>query len=242
MLEPNQIIVNSMSEKFEDVNRTTYSTPEAVEIYSRDYVWPYEKFLFETYIKFEDRILDLGCGTGRSTKYLAEKSKYVIGIDMSSLFIDRGKSLHPELDLRVMNAADLLFPDNYFDFVFFSNQGIDYSDQHGKIIKEANRVLKAGGIFAYSSHNSLFVPRTWKTLQEFIKNISNWTSSYHVRVEHHENGDLYVAHNNIWAEGKMIRQAGFQLIEVLTNSYSHPRLPQIIVGLFARWPMYVCQK
>jgi SAM-dependent methyltransferase len=228
--------------EFEKINKNTYSTPEAVKIYSKDYLWPYEKFLFEQYLKPEFRVLDLGCGTGRSTKYLATKCSRVIGVDVSMPFIEQGKTLYPELDLRVMNAAELSFPDDNFDFVFFSNQGIDYSNRRQEIISEAYRVLKPEGIFAYSGHNSLAWPRSWQATKRFIEQLPHWRLGYHVRVEHHPNGDLYVSHNNIWAEEKLLNEVGFQLVEVLVNSYYYPRLPKIIVGLFVRWPMYVCRK
>lgn len=227
--------------KQEEVNRATYSTPKALSIYSKLYIWPYETALFDKYLKPGMRVLDLGCGTGRSTKYIAERGVAVTGVDMVASFIEKGKAMYPELDLRVMNATKLDFPDASFDFVFFSNQGIDYSDEREKIRREAHRVLKPGGIFAYSSHNSITIPRTRRTARDFIKNIPRLRLGYHVRSEFHENGELQIGFNNIWGETRAIESDGFKVLEIWENR-PRPSWPRILVGIFERWPMYIAQK
>lgn len=226
----------------EEINKTTYSTPKALEIYTTSYLWPYEEFLFDKYVKPGMKIIDIGCGTGRSTHFLKERGAHVVGVDMVEDFIKKGQEMYPSLDLRVMNATSLDFPDNHFDFVFFSNQGIDYSDRREEILKEAYRVTKSGAIFVYSSHNSLAFPRTRKAWVNFIKNLPNWRPGYHFRVEHHHNGDLYVAHVNIWSESKVLRNIGFSVIDILSNNYKFPRWPKLLTGFFTRWPMFVCRK
>lgn len=228
--------------KPEEINKKTYSTPKALEIYTKSYLWPYEEFLFDKYIKFGMKILDIGCGTGRSTHFLVERGAQVIGIDMVESFINKGREMYPGLDLRVMNATKLEFLDNHFDFVFFSNQGIDYSDRRKEILEEAYRVTKSGGLFAYSSHNSVAFPRTKKSWKNFIKNLPNWRWGYHFRVEQHPNGDLYVAHVNVWSESRALRKVGFKVIDILSNNGKHPHWPKILTGLFTRWPMFVCRK
>lgn len=226
----------------EDINKKTYSTPKALEVYSTKYLWPYEEVLFNTYLTPGMRVLDVGCGTGRSTIFLAERGTQVIGVDMVEQFIFEGRKLYPNLDLRVMNATKLEFPDDSFDLTFFSNQGIDYTDKRTEVLAEAYRVTKPGGIFAYSSHNSLYVPRTRKGWKNMLSNLRHWRPGYHMRVEHHQNGDLYVAHTNIWSERRMLRAAGFEVLEILSNSATHPRLPNLFAGFITRWPMYVCRK
>ncbi len=226
----------------EAVNQKTYSTPKALEIYSASYLWPYEEILFESYFKQGMSVLDIGCGTGRSTNFLKERGLKVVGVDMVETFINQGKTMYPSLDLRVMNAVSLSFPDQSFDIVFFSNQGIDYTDRRDEVITEARRVLKDGGIFAYSSHNSLTLPRTRKAWRNFIRNLGSWRAGYHFRIEHHPNGDLHVAHTNIWSEEKRLRRLGFKVIEILCNHARYPRWPKVLSGLFTRWPMYVCRK
>lgn len=226
----------------EEINRKTYSTPKALEVYTASYLWPYEIVLFDKYVKPGMKVLDIGCGTGRSTHFLAERDVQVVGIDMTESFITKAKELYPDIDFRVMNATKLDFADQSFDFVFFSNQGIDYTERRSEVAKEACRVLKTEGVFAYSSHNSLALPRTRKAWLNFLKNLPHWRWGYHFRVEHHPNGDLYVAHNNIWSEMRLLKEDGFKVVEILSNHVKYSHWPKILTGFCTRWPMFVCRK
>ena len=47
-----------------------------------------EKIIFEKYINMNNRILDIGCGTGRTTIYLYEKGfRDIVGVDISFMGI-----------------------------------------------------------------------------------------------------------------------------------------------------------
>lgn len=226
----------------EAINKLTYSTNKALEVYTTSYLWPYERVLFSDYVRPGMIVLDVGCGVGRLTKYWWEHKVNFIGIDMVRQFIDRAREIYPSADFQVMNAASLEFADASFDLVFFSNQGIDYTERRLEVMREAHRALKPGGWWIFSSHNSLALPRTRKGWANLFENFSVWRWGYHLRVEHHQNGDLYVAYNNLWAETRLIEQAGFEVVEVLSNSQRWPRWPRFITAFTTRWPMYVCRK
>lgn len=228
--------------KEESINQQTYSTPKALEVYTTSYLWPYERVMFDAYLKPGMKALDVGCGAGRLAPFWIEREVQVIGIDMVEQFIRQAKSLYPHLDFQVMNAAELKLPNAAFDFVFFSNQGIDYTERHQAVLAEAYRVLKPGGFFVYSAHNSLSLPRTRRAWRKFFRDWRAWRVGYHFRIEHHPNGDLHVAHNNIWSEQRLIKAAGFTVVEILSNNRRFPRWPKIFTGIFTRWPMYVCRK
>jgi SAM-dependent methyltransferase len=53
------------------------------------------------------------------------------------------------------------FDDASFDFVLFSFNGLDHIDHDGRVeaLQEINRVLAPGGLFLFSAHNLLSVPR-----------------------------------------------------------------------------------
>jgi len=64
----------------------------------------------------------------------------------SKLSLQYGKTIpFDQLDIRLMNAASLFFPANYFDFVY-SAWVFEHIDNVPAAIKEVNRVLKPSGI------------------------------------------------------------------------------------------------
>lgn len=105
------------------------------------------------------RVLDLGCGAGRTTRELAERGMDVTGVDISEEMIERGRALFEQLDLRVGDATDLAFDDETFDYAFFSWGGLDLIEPEThrfRALREVRRVLKRRGTFAYCFHNALY--------------------------------------------------------------------------------------
>lgn len=102
------------------------------------------------------RILDLGVGGGRTTPFLLALSAEYVGVDYSSEMVSRCRARFPAVDFRVEDARDLsAYSDASFDFVLFSYNGIDEMEHADRLrtLKEIHRVLKEGGLFAFSSHN-----------------------------------------------------------------------------------------
>ena len=62
----------------------------------------YQSLLVHRYnllISPESRVLEIGCGEGDLLFQIKAKSR--VGIDLSPEQVERGRNLHPELDLRV---------------------------------------------------------------------------------------------------------------------------------------------
>jgi tocopherol O-methyltransferase len=96
-------------------------------------------------------ILDVGCGIGGSSLYLAEKfGARVTGITLSPVQANRAKEraraagLQTKTDFQVANALNIPFPDNSFDLVWSLESGEHMPDKV-KFLKECHRVLKPGG-------------------------------------------------------------------------------------------------
>lgn len=98
------------------------------------------------------KILDLGCGTGRHTVYLANLGFQLTATDISEggLKILRKKLKSQKIknvELKHCDMASLPFPDGYFDVIL--SIYVIYHATLDKIIKtidEIYRVLKNGGI------------------------------------------------------------------------------------------------
>lgn len=136
--------------------------------------WIAEQHFVEKYFTKKASVLDIGCGTGRTTIPLQAMGYQVIGIDLVPAMIDNAKKIAEEkgltIDYRVGDATALDFETGTFDYALFSNQGwtqIPGRAERQKALKEARRVLKEGGIFIFTSHprawsnNSFFWLRQW---------------------------------------------------------------------------------
>lgn len=100
-----------------------------------------------------ENILDVGCGIGGSSLYLAQKySATAIGITLSPVQAGRAKErareagLSAKADFQVADALNMPFADNSFDFVWSLESGEHLPDKV-KFLQECYRVLKPGGTF-----------------------------------------------------------------------------------------------
>jgi len=110
-------------------------------------------------IRYDDMVLELGCGYGRVLTNLADKAREVVGIDASSSSLNLaretlGRTNHALLQ---MDAATLGFRDRTFDRVICIQNGISafHVDQR-TLITESVRVTKPGGIALFSSYSDKF--------------------------------------------------------------------------------------
>jgi SAM-dependent methyltransferase len=109
------------------------------------------------------KALDLCCGAGTNTVYLAEKGFEVTGIDISPTALEFAKAkaaqAEVKIDFSVQNFVELPFRDGIFNFVFDMGcfHHVEPSDRH-KFILGVHRVLKTGGVYmltCFSHRNGL---------------------------------------------------------------------------------------
>ena len=144
-------------------NLTTYRKPNIVNHYQfLSQLQPAEIVILEKLRPQlpQFKMLDIGIGGGRTTTHFAPLVSEYCGIDYSPEMITACKAKFiqkiPNLSLEVVDARDLSqFADNYFDFILFSFNGIDYVEHSDrlKILSEVARVGKKNAYFAFSSHN-----------------------------------------------------------------------------------------
>ncbi|MCM8805081.1 MAG: class I SAM-dependent methyltransferase [Candidatus Omnitrophica bacterium] len=92
------------------------------------------------------KVLDLGCGGGRTTVPLFKMDYKVVGINISKNLIKQLNKKFPMIDVHVGDAANLkFFKNRSFDIVLFSNNGLDClypKEKRIEALKEIYRVLK----------------------------------------------------------------------------------------------------
>ncbi|MEV0911252.1 class I SAM-dependent methyltransferase [Streptomyces hokutonensis] len=112
-------------------------------------------------VRAGQKVLDIGCGTGRFTVPMAAAGARVSGLDISRAMLDvtEGKLAAQGLsaDLHEGDMADLPFEDNSFDVVtsMLALMHIPLEDRE-RVFAEVSRVLKPGGKLVIGVKNSLF--------------------------------------------------------------------------------------
>jgi ubiquinone/menaquinone biosynthesis C-methylase UbiE len=107
------------------------------------------------------RILEIGCGIGRMTRYLADIFGEVCGTDVSGEMIQQARvrmQNFPNVKVYETSGVDfVVFPDNHFDFIFsaYVFQHVPSADVVRSNILEAYRVLKPGGVFKFQVNSTV---------------------------------------------------------------------------------------
>ncbi len=107
------------------------------------------------------RVLDLGCGAGRLTGYLAELSPEVHAIDISPTMLAHSTQAYPGVTFEERDLRDLGgFGDGTFDAVVAACNMLDAFDQDERlmVLGEIHRILAPGGVLLMSSHNRAYIP------------------------------------------------------------------------------------
>ncbi|WP_426427751.1 class I SAM-dependent methyltransferase [Staphylococcus equorum] len=104
---------------------------------------------------FKGKVIDLGCGEGRDTIFLAQKNIDIVGIDISHSAIDKAKEKIQECDgeKSIFHTGNVLYLNNFKNETFdlAMNMGclhmINKNEDRLSHIKNVNRVLKFGAYF-----------------------------------------------------------------------------------------------
>jgi len=93
------------------------------------------------------RVLDVGCGTGRYCELLAKRGAKVVGIDPSQKMLECARAkITPEckFELRLGKIEDAEFPDNHFNLVV-SALTVGHVSNLEPVIRKLSRILRSKG-------------------------------------------------------------------------------------------------
>ncbi|OGH12325.1 MAG: hypothetical protein A2776_02335 [Candidatus Levybacteria bacterium RIFCSPHIGHO2_01_FULL_40_10] len=103
---------------------------------------------FVSHFKKNDKILDVGCGSGRDSRYLFDRGLNVVGIDFSKELIKIAKKKNPKGKFLVMDFEDMDFPDSSFNGVWAHASLLHVpKDKLLSILKKIQSIMKEGGLF-----------------------------------------------------------------------------------------------
>jgi MPBQ/MSBQ methyltransferase len=183
------------------------------------------------------KVLDVGCGIGGTTRYLAKKfpQASVTGITISPGQQQRATELAKErgvenAQFELCDALNMKYEDNTFDFVWACESGEHMPDKV-RYVEEMARVLKPGGRIVIATWcqreetpewGGAFSKKERKTLDYLY---GEWTHPYFISIEEYARimgatGKLERVETDDWAE---------QTIPAWRHSYW--------VGVWDPWPV-----
>lgn len=196
------------------------------------------------------RAFDIGCGTGRSTRFLRSLGLDTVGADISEEMIKRAYELDPKGDYRLVKDADLSqFANESFDLVLsaFTFDNIPTQARKMTLFREMARVLKPfGRIISLVSTPEIYL-HEWASFstKDFPEN-ARARPGDEVRIIVTAIGDPRPVVDILWPDKEYretYEECGLRVIE-LHNPLGKPEEPYFWVNetKIAPWGIYVLAK
>lgn len=137
-----------------------------------------EHLISQVDISAETRVLDIGCGIGGTSRFVADRTgAHVTGIDLTPEFVETAKVLGKMVGLsdlteyHVGSATAMPLPDDTFDLAIMMHVGMNVGDKPA-LFQEVARTLRRGGTFALfdvmrgNEQSDLTFPLPWSGMAE----------------------------------------------------------------------------
>jgi len=103
-------------------------------------------------------ILEFGCGAAQWSIALAQRGARPVGLDLSERQLEHARRLMGEVGVEFplihASAEAVPLPDASFDIVFCDHGAMTFADPY-RTVPEAARLLRPGGLFAFSHHSPI---------------------------------------------------------------------------------------
>lgn len=161
------VINNDFYEDLGEDWYTSYDHPIALLRAENATRAPWVDLEIKRHLGTSGRVLDVGCGAGLMSNYLATQGHTVTGIDisLSSLDVARKHDRKGSVIYQKGTAYDLPFGESEFDVVCAMDI-LEHVENPLRLILEASRVLRPGGLFFFHTFN-----RTWLSHLVVIKGV-----------------------------------------------------------------------
>jgi tRNA (uracil-5-)-methyltransferase TRM9 len=159
----------------------------------------------------KDRILDLGCGSGRNFSCI-NKDCNLYAVDFSEEMLkyarEKAKSLNLKAEISLSRASKLKFNDNFFDSAIFIAvlHCIDSKEERLQALRELFRVLKPGAeafITVWSKNHERIKGKTRDQLIPWGINGAKLQRYYYI----YDQDELL----------KLLKSVGFDIVSIIEN-------------------------
>ena len=174
-----------------------------------DYLVSYGKFTSD------DKLLEIGCGTGVFTEKVFKKTKASItAIDISEELLDQARSKLPAVEFRVADAMRTEMPAGSFDGIYGSS--VVHHLDVDSAIGEMYRLLNPGGRMVFAEPN-IFNPQIF--IERNVGFVKDWLGVTRDEVA-----------INRWRMRKRMKSIGFVNCIVFPYDFLHPYTPEFMIG------------
>ncbi len=180
-------------------------------------------------------VLELGCGAAQWSILLAAQGARCVGFDNSERQLEHARAAGADFPLVHGAAESLPFPDESFDLVFCDHGALTFADPL-VVVPEVARVLRAGGLFAFSITGSL----AWICWDDELDQVVPALKMDYFGLHRHEDSDGSVSFQ--LPVGEWIRL--FRGCGLVVEDLIEPQPPEDAVttygydlGWARRWPL-----
>jgi SAM-dependent methyltransferase len=181
------------------------------------------------------RVLEVGCGAAQCARWLGTRGARPVGLDLSEQQLRHARRLDEETGCAVPavvgTATALPFGDATFDVVFSAFGALQFVQDARRAVREAARVLRVGGTFAFSVTH----PVRWcfpddPTREGLVVTSSYWDRRAYVEVD--DAGEVtYAEHHRTLGDWvTLLAAAGFSLTGLL-----EPEWPAGLERVWGGW-------
>jgi len=211
------------SKDLASVVKQHFAKPDTLKYYTAVGLFSSEEQLIEKFFEPESTVLDIGCGTGRTTIPLIKNGFKTIAIDLSPEMIavakDQANKFKVNGNFEVMDALEMSFRNQSFHNAFFSFNGFEQvpgKKNREKILRNVFSILKNRGCFIFTARSGLaFCSKrfiAWALIlfaylyQRFIKGNSQWEFGDKIRKGN------YVHYLNPFQIKTLVQNMGFEVL------------------------------
>ncbi|MCW3787441.1 class I SAM-dependent methyltransferase [Plebeiibacterium sediminum] len=181
--------------------------------------WKRRVKMLTKHINANEKVLELGCGTGYFTQEIIQTKAQVVAIDISPdlLSIARKNITDSNVSFCEENAYKMTFDNDYFDSVIGSS--VLHHLDIDKAIAEIHRVLKVGGVVAFTEPNmmnpQIALQKNIPWLKRKLGDSPDETAFFR------------------WQIVRLLKKYNFREIKVIPFDFLHPAIPLKLVKTFS---------
>jgi ubiquinone/menaquinone biosynthesis C-methylase UbiE len=178
--------------------------------------WQRRVKMLSSVLHENDRVLELGCGTGYFTRELVKLKVHVTAIDISPELIEVAKSetKAENVSFEVENAYEMTYGSDQFNAIVGSS--VLHHLEIEKAVTEIFRVLKPGGMIAFTEPNMLnpqiILQKNIPWLKRKLGDSPDETAFFS------------------WKIKNLLVRTGFRSVQVMPFDFLHPAIPAKLIN------------